>query len=192
MKFQMEDVEMSKLTLSSKSGFTLIELLIVLIILGVVFAIISMLFYLPIRNAQFTQQEYTTFEEMRKVLEILRRELTLAEDANATTTSIQEITLTATELAFGYENGAFYVKTSTNSTPLAKINLSSTSLVFTVQTIDPPPPMPKPRKYVKVTLIHENPSVKLEATINLLNSFRLNNTSTATTSGNTLIVTKNE
>lgn len=181
---------MSKITFSSKSGFTLIELLIVLIILGVVFAIISMLFYLPIRNAQFTQQEYTTFEEMRKVLEILRKELTLAEDANATTTSIQEITLTATELAFGYENGAFYVKTSTNMTLIAKLSLSSTSTVFFVETVNSPPP--KPKKYVKVTLIHENPSVKLEATINLLNSFQLNNTSTATTSGNTLIVTKNE
>ncbi len=188
----MEDVEMSKLTFSSKSGFTLIELLIVLIILGVVFAIISMLFYLPIRNAQFTQQEYTTFEEMRKVLEILRKELTLAEDANATTTSIQGITPKPTELAFGYYNGAFYVKTSTNPTPMsiAKINLSSTSTVFFVETVNSPPP--KPKKYVKVTLIHENPSVKLEATINLLNSFQLDNPSTATTSGNTLIVTKNE
>jgi prepilin-type N-terminal cleavage/methylation domain-containing protein len=183
---------MSKLIFSRKDGFTLIELLIVLIILGVMFAIISMLFYLPIRNAQFTQQEYTTFEEMRKVLEVLRKELTLARDAVATTTSIQEITPTATELAFGYNNGAFYVKTSTNLTPIAKMNLSSTSIVFTVQTINPPPPIPKPRKYVKVTLIHENPSVKLETTIGLLNSFQLNNPSTTATSGNTLIVTKNE
>ncbi|MBC7257456.1 MAG: hypothetical protein H5T66_15265 [Chloroflexi bacterium] len=129
------------------------------------------------------------------MLEILRKELTLAKDAEATTTSIQEITPTATKLAFGYDNdkGEFYVKTSktsTNTALIAEINLSSTSTVFTVQTINPPPPEPKPKKYVKVTLIHENPSVTLEATINLLNSFQLTNPSTTTTSGNTLIVTK--
>ncbi|WP_448522779.1 prepilin-type N-terminal cleavage/methylation domain-containing protein [Pseudothermotoga sp.] len=180
---------MSKLTFSSKSGFTLIELLIVLIILSVVFAIISMLFYLPIRNAQFTQQEYTTFEEMRKVLEILRKELTLAKDAEATTTLIEEITPTATELAFGYDNGKFYVKTSTNLTSIAKLSLSSTSTVFFVETVNSPPP--KPKKYVKVTLIHENPTIKLETTIGLLNSFQLENPGTQM-SGNTLIVTKNK
>jgi len=183
---------MSKPTFSSKNGFTLIELLIVLIILGVVFVIISTLFYLPIRNADFTVKEYTAFEEMRKVLEILRKELALAKDAEATSTSIQQITLTATQLAFGYDNGAFYVKTSAGPKPIAKVNLSLGSTLFTVQTVIPPPPIPKPKKCVKLTLIHENPSIKLEATIGLLNSFQLTNPSAATTSGNTLIVTKGE
>jgi prepilin-type N-terminal cleavage/methylation domain-containing protein len=178
---------MLKLFSRQKNGFTLIELLIVLIVLGVIFAILALMFYLPVRNAHFTQQQLRAFEEARRVLEILRKELAMAKDVEATNTSFEQITPSASQIVFYYKDGAFYLKTSNIESKLAEVNLSLNEPLFRVVITSSSPPFPK--KYVKVFLAHSNPSFKLETSIGLLNSFQLTESGT-TTEGNVLIVTK--
>lgn len=180
---------MSRFHFPHKNGFTLVELLIVLIILGIVFAIVSILFYLPLRSSEFSRQHYIAFEEMRKVLEVLRKELVLAKDAEATDTSLDQLKLTPGQIAFYYWEGKFYLKTPAREKPfeLADLNLSLDEPLFEVVTSQSNP-RPKPKKYVKVYLVHKNPDIELETSIGLLNSFQL--TSVATSTGNILIVTK--
>ncbi|MGB9789602.1 PulJ/GspJ family protein [Thermotoga caldifontis] len=178
---------MLKLFSKRKDGFTLVELLIVLIVLGVIFAILASLFYLPMRNAHFTQEQFRAFEEARKMLEILRKELALARNAEATNTSFEQITPSASQIVFYYKDGAFYVKTSKVESKLAEVSLSLSAPLFRVVVTSSSPPLPK--KYVKVYLVHSNPSFKLETSIGLLNSFQLTEPGT-TTVGNVLIVTK--
>jgi len=179
---------MSKMFSVHRNGFTLVELLTVLVILIVVFAIISLLLYLPMRSSQFTQFHYTTFEEMRRVLEVMRRELTLAKDAEATDTSIDQINLSG-RIAFFYKDGAFFIKTSTGQVKLADVNLSLDEPLFKVATSNSNPP--KPKKYVEVRLVHSNPPIKLKTSIGLLNSSQLNpSQSNVPATGNVLLAKK--
>lgn len=165
-----------------KNGFTIVELLIMMILIGVVFAILSLFIYLPIRNADFTQKHYTTFEEMRKIVEVMRKELTLAESATAT--NILPSLISSSQIVFyAGSNSGFYLKTSTNEATVSSLKLTCR---FEVKWINSNPP--KPRQVVKVRLEHKNPDITLETNISLLNSMNL--PTTPETSGTVLIVKK--
>lgn len=166
----------------TKNGFTIVELLIIMILIGVVFAILSLLMYLPIRNADFTQKQYTTFEEMRKIVEVMRKELTLAESATATNALPTSISTNQVVFYAGSDRG-FYLKTITNEATISSLKIACQ---FEVNWIESDPP--KPRQVVKVRLEHRNPDITFETNISLLNSMNLPDATP--TSGNVLIVKK--
>lgn len=173
---------MCKSCFQTRNGFTIVELLIMLILIGVVFAILSLLVYLPIRNTDFTQKQYMTFEEMRKIVEIMRRELTLAESATAT--NVVPLNINDKQLIFYASDKGFHIKTKTTESTISSLKLQCR---FEVNANSSSPP-PKPKQRVKVSLKHDNPAITLEATIGLLNSMNLSVTSES--SGTVLIVQK--
>lgn len=166
----------------SRVGISLVELLLVMTLLGIVFAILSIFFTLPTRNTQFAQNKYQIFEEMRRIIEVLRNELTLS--YAATTTSQVPSHIGEKELVFYGSNDGFYVVTHNNRAKISDANITCVFQVYAVQT-NPP----KPKQMVEIELENDSLNIEFKTKISLLNSAFADTTFAG--SGTVLIIKKN-